>query len=158
DVEEGIRRGMYRLEGDANPDVRLLASGPIVDEARRAARLLREQFDLAVEVWSVTSYTELARDAHDALRRQRLGDTETTPYVTQQLAGSQAPVVGASDYVRAVADSIRVAVPADYAVLGTDGFGRSDTRARLRDYFEVDARWIARTALAQLGREVDDEV
>jgi pyruvate dehydrogenase E1 component len=149
-AEEGIVRGMYCLKFEPNPDVRLLAAGPILKEAIAAAALLREKFALTAEIWSVTSFTELARDGVAAERKQRLSGRPSEPYVTRQLKRSAAPVVAASDYVRSLADSIRAYVPARYAVLGTDGFGRSDTRASLRDFFEVDARWIAYTALAEL--------
>src|SRR5690606_24417140 len=121
--------------------------GPILKEAVAAAQLLHTHFGLVAEVWSVTSYTLLARDGMDAERRERMGVSAALPYVTQQLQGSDAPVVADSDYVRAYADSIRAYVPARYVSLGTDGFGRSDTRSNLRDFFEVDARWIAWTAV-----------
>lgn len=156
-VEDGIVRGMYCLQPQQGADVRLLASGPILKEAVAAAQLLHTHFGLVAEVWSVTSYTQLARDGMDTERRERMGMSGPLPYVTQQLQGSDAPVVAASDYVRAYADSIRAYVPARYVALGTDGFGRSDTRNNLRDFFEVDARWIAWTAVCQLGDKVSPE-
>ncbi|MEO6920965.1 MAG: alpha-ketoglutarate dehydrogenase [Collimonas sp.] len=149
-VEEGIKRGMYCLERKKNADVRLLAAGPILKEAIAAAALLQEKFGINTEVWSVTSYTELARDGIAAQRNQRLSNASEAAYVTRQLGDSQAPVIAASDYVRSMAESIRAFVPASYVTLGTDGFGRSDTRANLRDFFEVDAKWIALTALSEL--------
>jgi pyruvate dehydrogenase E1 component len=149
-VEEGIVRGMYCLKSEPKPDVRLLAAGAMLKEALGAAALLRERFSLTAEVWSVTSFSELARDGMAAERRRRLGDDPAEPYVSAQLKRRAAPVVAASDYVRGVAESIRAFVPARYATLGTDGFGRSDTRANLRDFFEVDAKWIAFTALSEL--------
>jgi len=153
-VEEGIVRGMYCLKPEPNPDVRLLAAGAMLKEALAAAVLLQERFSLSAEVWSVTSFSELARDGMAAERRRRLCSDACSeaaePYVSAQLKRSAAPVVAASDYVRAVAESIRAFVPARYATLGTDGFGRSDTRANLRDFFEVDAKWIAFTALSEL--------
>ncbi len=149
-AEEGIVRGMYCLQPEPMPDVRLLAAGAMLKEALAAAALLRQQFSLTAEVWSVTSFSELARDGVDAERRRRLCSDAAEPYVSAQLKRSAAPVVAASDYVRAVAESIRAFVPARYAVLGTDGFGRSDTRANLREFFEVDAKWIAFTALSEL--------
>ncbi|SFB29231.1 pyruvate dehydrogenase E1 component [Collimonas sp. OK607] len=150
-VEEGIRRGMYCLLPQENADVRLLAAGPILKEAIGAAALLKEKLGINAEVWSVTSYTELARDGIAAERLQRLSDSSAhASYVTQQLGRSNAPVVAASDYVRSIPESIRAYVPARYVTLGTDGFGRSDTRANLRDFFEVDAKWIAFTALREL--------
>ncbi len=150
-VEEGIRRGMYCLQPQENADVRLLAAGPILKEAIGAAALLKEKLGINAEVWSVTSYTELARDGVAAERLQRLSDSSArASYIAQQLGHSNAPVVAASDYVRSIPESIRAYVPARYVTLGTDGFGRSDTRANLRDFFEVDAKWIAFTALREL--------
>jgi len=156
-AQEGIKRGMYCLQPRKNADVRLLASGPILKEAIAAAALLKEKQGINAEVWSVTSFTELSRDGVAAQRDERLGVDSRQPFVTQQLAGSAAPVIAASDYVRAVADSIRAFVPAAYITLGTDGFGRSDTRANLRDFFEVDARWIAYTAFNELMRGKNPE-
>jgi pyruvate dehydrogenase E1 component len=152
-VEEGILRGMYCLQPIENAQVRLLAAGPMLKEAIAAARLLREQFSVVAEVWSVTSFTELARDGIAVERQNRLSTAAEKPYVTQQLGSSLAPVIAVSDYVRLLAESIRAFVPASYVTLGTDGFGRSDTRARLRDFFEVDARWIAFAALDALRAE-----
>jgi len=150
-VEEGIRRGMYCLAALPEAQVRLLAAGPVLKEAIAAAALLKEKLDIGAEVWSVTSYTELARDGIVSQRSQRLGHAGDKPYVTQVLGDGGAPVIAASDYVRAVAEGIRAFVPGSYTTLGTDGFGRSDTRANLRDFFEVDARWIAYTAFSQLS-------
>jgi len=149
-TEEGILRGMYCLASNPQAQVRLLGAGPILKEAREAARLLREHWQIEAEVWSVTSYTELARDGVAAQRRQRLAGDETAPYVTRQLAGSMAPVVAVSDYIRSLPESIRAFVPARYVTLGTDGFGRSDTRVNLRDFFEIDARSIAHAALSEV--------
>lgn len=149
-VEEGILRGMYCLDKCAAPEVRLLAAGPILKEAVAAAALLQDKLGIQAEVWSVTSYTELARDGMATQRQQRLGYSDVQPYVTQILTGSDVPVVAVSDYVRALADGIRAFVPGAFVSLGTDGFGRSDTRSNLRDFFEVDARWIAYTAFTQL--------
>src|SRR5690606_4080204 len=111
-VEAGILRGMYCLQARSDADVRLLAAGPMLKEALGAAQLLHEHLGLVAEVWSVTSYTELARDGIAAERQQRLGNDSASSYVSQQLEGSTAPVIGVSDYVRAVADSIRAFVPA----------------------------------------------
>ncbi len=149
-VEDGIRRGMYCLQPRENADVRLLAAGPILKEAIAAAALLKDKFDVNAEVWSVTSYTELSRDGIAAQRDERLGKAGALAYVAQQLGAGTAPVVAASDYVRGIPESIRAFVPARYVTLGTDGFGRSDTRANLRDFFEVDAKWIAYAAFSEL--------
>jgi pyruvate dehydrogenase E1 component len=112
--------------------------------------LLKEQFNVQAEVWSVTSFSELARDGSACERARRLQGSNELPWITQQLQESDAPVIAVSDYVRAVPESVRAYVPSHYVTLGTDGFGRSDTRAALRDFFEVDAKWIAYTALAEL--------
>jgi pyruvate dehydrogenase E1 component len=152
-VEEGILRGMYCLQPVADAKVRLLGAGPMLKEAIAAARLLHERFSIAAEVWSVTSFTELARDGIAVERRNRhshLSAAGAKPYVTRQMDWSDAPVIAVSDYVRLLAESIRAYVPARYVTLGTDGFGRSDTRVQLRDFFEVDARWIAFAALDAL--------
>jgi pyruvate dehydrogenase E1 component len=149
-AEDGIRRGMYCLRRAEHADVRLLAAGPILKEAVAAAALLTERFGVSAEVWSVTSFPELARDGIAAQRNARLSGSAAQAYVAQQLGRGAAPVIAVSDYVRALAESIRAHVPAPYVTLGTDGFGRSDTRANLRDFFEVDARWIAFTALSEL--------
>lgn len=147
--KEGILRGMHCVAPCDNADVRLLAAGPILKEAAAAARLLQEQFSIAAEVWSVTSFSELSRDGIASERAQRLQQSTELPWITQQLQGNHSPVIAVSDYVRAVPESVRAFVPGRYVTLGTDGFGRSDTRANLRDFFEVDAKWIAYTALAE---------
>ncbi|MDB5727046.1 MAG: pyruvate dehydrogenase (acetyl-transferring), homodimeric type, partial [Noviherbaspirillum sp.] len=152
-VEEGILRGMYCVQPVLNAKVRLLGAGPMLKEAIAAARLLQVRFSITAEVWSVTSFTELARDGVAVERQNRLSGTDEKPYVTRQLDASIAPVVAVSDYVRLLPESIRAYVPAQYVTLGTDGFGRSDTRAQLRDFFEVDARWIALAALHALRRQ-----
>jgi pyruvate dehydrogenase E1 component len=152
--------GMYLFEraGEAGRGaVQLLASGAILREALAAAALLREHFGLATGVWSVTSWSELAREGIARERERRLGHETTPAYATARLSASEGPLVAATDYVRAVPESIRAFVPAGrrYVTLGTDGFGRSDTRAALRDFFEVDARWIAHAAV---GAAVDDGI
>ncbi|WP_018868072.1 MULTISPECIES: pyruvate dehydrogenase (acetyl-transferring), homodimeric type [unclassified Thioalkalivibrio] len=154
-AEEGIRRGLYRLQagGRKKKKVRLLGSGTILREAIAASDLLDKDFGVAAEVWSATSFNELARDGRDVERHARL-HPEAKPrksWVEECLGGSDAPVVAATDYVQAYADQIRAFVPADYRVLGTDGFGRSDTRAALRRHFEVDRYHIAVAALKALA-------
>jgi pyruvate dehydrogenase E1 component len=151
--QEGILRGMYCVQPVADAKVRLLGAGPMLKEAIAAAHLLQVRFSIAAEVWSVTSFTELARDGAAAERKNRFTGADMKPYVTCQLDSSKAPVIAVSDYVRLLPESIRAYVPAQYVTLGTDGFGRSDTRAQLRDFFEVDARWIALAALQALHRE-----
>jgi pyruvate dehydrogenase E1 component len=148
-AREGILRGMHRVLAPQGPQARLLAAGAILKEALIAAELLRQHFDVEAEVWSVTSFSELARDGMAADRANRWREQPALPYVTQQLQGTM-PVIAASDYVKAVAESIRAWVSAPYVTLGTDGFGRSDTRAALRDHFEVSAAWIAFATIEKL--------
>ena len=155
-VEEGILRGMYRLrrsEHDGRPRVNLLGSGSILNEAMRAARILEENYDVAADVYSVTSYKSLYMDAIDCERWNTLHpDAEPRrPYVAQVLDGSDGVYVAASDYVKALPASLARWIPGRYAFLGTDGFGRSGNRAELRDFFEVDARYIALAALRALA-------
>jgi len=150
DLREGILRGMYCVSPCQQPQVRLLGAGPLLKEAMAAADLLEGIFSVRTEVWSVTSFSELARDGIACERERRLQQTSSEAWVTRQLADSNAPVIAVSDYVRAVPETIRAYVPARYVTLGTDGFGRSDTRACLRDFFEVDAKWIAYTALCEV--------
>jgi pyruvate dehydrogenase E1 component len=154
-VEDGIRRGLYRYQagGRRKKKVRLMGSGTILREAIEAANLLDDDFGVSAEVWSATSFTELARDGRDCARHARLHPDAKArkSWVEQCLGGSEAPVIAATDYVQAYADQIRAFVPADYRVLGTDGFGRSDTRTALRRHFEVDRYHIAVTALKALA-------
>jgi pyruvate dehydrogenase E1 component len=156
---EGILRGLHRIQACDTPQLRLLGAGPLLKETIAAAALLQEHFGIQAEVWSVTSFSELARDGIACERARRLKQSDALPWVTQQLGESNAPVIAVSDYVRTVAESVHAYVPAPYVTLGTDGFGRSDTRAALRDFFEVDARWICYIALSELfaGQKTDAE-
>jgi len=153
-VEDGIRRGMYRVRTNAKAKVQLLASGPILREALAAAERLEKEWDVGADVWSVTSFTELRRDGMSVARWNRLHPgAPRTSYVEQCLAQTRGPVIAASDYVSALADLIRPWVPRSYTALGTDGFGRSDTRAALRSFFEVDRNSIALAAMTALAAE-----
>jgi pyruvate dehydrogenase E1 component len=147
DAKEGILKGMYRLR--AGSDTQLLGSGPILREVLRAAELLETDWGVKAGVWSVTSFTELRRNGMEAERARRLGGWAES-WVEKCLKNTSPVTVAASDYVSAVADLIRPYVPGKYVALGTDGFGRSDTRAALRAFFEVDARSIALAALAAM--------
>jgi len=157
--EEGILRGMYLLRGADGARVQLMGSGTILREVEAAAELLAQDFDVAADVWSVPSFTELGRDGMAVERWNRLHPTEQprVPYVEQCLADRPGPVVAATDYIRAFADQIRPYVPRSYRVLGTDGFGRSDYRRKLRRFFEVDRHHVTVAALASLAEagEVD---
>jgi pyruvate dehydrogenase E1 component len=162
-VREGIVKGIYRFRtlapagGPENaPRVHLLGSGSILNEAVKAQEILAEQFNVASTVWSVTSYTELRRDAIEVDRWNWLHPTEEprVPYVVQQLlAEDSRPVIAASDYLKALPDAIAKWVDVPFTSLGTDGFGRSATREELRDFFEVDSRHIAFAALSALVRD-----
>jgi len=149
DVRAGILRGLYRVRasGLGAARVRLLGAGTILREALAAAELLESEFDVGADVYSATSFTELRREAMALERAARLGESRTAPWIAQQLPANGAPVVAASDYVSSVPDLIRPWIADRYVALGTDGFGRSDTRAALRAFFEVDRRSIALAAL-----------
>jgi pyruvate dehydrogenase E1 component len=170
--EDGIRKGMYLLREGAkretedgkaeSPRVQLMGSGAILREVIAASEVLEQHYGVSADVWSVTSFNELRREAHAVTRRNRLNPEGplTSPYVTVLLKDRPGPVVAATDYIRAYADQVREYVPQDdYLVLGTDGFGRSDTRENLRRFFEVDRNHIAWTALVGLNRrgQFDDE-
>ena len=152
-VAEGILKGMYRLEtvGDGAKKVRLLGSGAILREVRKAAARLWKDYGVASEVFSVTSFTELARDGADVARWNLLHPAAPPrrAHIAECLAGD-APVIAATDYVRVHAESVRGCFEAPYRVLGTDGFGRSDTREKLRAFFEVDERFVTLAALREL--------
>ena len=158
-AQEGILKGMYPLtNGGGNgkgPRVQLLGSGTILREAIAAADLLRDDFGVAADIWSVPSFTQLRRDGIDTERWNMLHPTEPQrrSYVETCLADRPGPVVAATDYIRAFADQIRPYVPRRYRVLGTDGFGRSDYRERLRSFFEIDRHYITVAALRSLAEE-----
>jgi pyruvate dehydrogenase E1 component len=149
DASEGVLKGMYLLKKSEKAKVQLLGSGPILREVIAAADLLKNDWKIEADVWSVTSFTELRRDGMQAERTRRLGGSAVS-WVEKCLQGAPGPVIAASDYVSALADLIRPYVPGKYVALGTDGFGRSDTRAALRSFFEVDAKSIVVAALAAL--------
>jgi pyruvate dehydrogenase E1 component len=151
-VRDGILRGLYlvRPSGKGAARVRLLGSGTILREALAAADLLEGDFGVGAAVYSVTSFTELRREAMALERSRRLGNGRDAPWVEQLLPANGTPVVAASDYVSALPDLIRPWIRDRYVVLGTDGFGRSDTRAALRRFFEVDRKAIAVAALAEV--------
>ncbi|MEO2217531.1 pyruvate dehydrogenase (acetyl-transferring), homodimeric type [Chromobacterium vaccinii] len=156
-AEEGILKGMYLLQdgGDAKVKVQLMGSGTILREVMAAADLLKADFGIGADIWSVTSFNQLRRDGMEAERHNLLNPTAEaqSSYVEQQLAGRNGPVIAATDYIRNYADQIRAYVPGRYVVLGTDGFGRSDSRANLRSFFEVDRYHVALAALSALARD-----
>jgi pyruvate dehydrogenase E1 component len=150
-------RGMYRLRagGKGKVRVQLLGSGTILREVLAAAELLQERFAIPADVWSVTSFSELRRDALDAERwNARHAESEArVSYLAKSFADVRGPFVAATDYMKLVSDQIRQWVPGRYVVLGTDGFGRSDGREALRHHFEVDRKSVVVAALKALADE-----
>jgi pyruvate dehydrogenase E1 component len=155
DVIDGILKGMYQLQERPDAAVQLLGSGTILREAIAAAELLHNDFGIAANVWSVTSWSELRRDGMACARHNRLNPAATprSSHVENALSVHHGPVIAVSDYVTAVPDLIRAWVPRRYVALGTDGYGRSDTRENLRRFFEMDRHHIAVAALAALADE-----
>ncbi len=158
--EEGIIKGMYLFARGAAANktrVQLLGSGTILREVIAGAAMLDEEWGVAADVWSCPSFTELAREGAEIARSNLLNPTakEKIPYVTQQLEKTAGPIVASTDYMKLFAEQIRAYVPKGrtYRVLGTDGFGRSDTRAKLRSHFEVDRRFVVVAALKALCDE-----
>ncbi|MFL2846624.1 MAG: pyruvate dehydrogenase (acetyl-transferring), homodimeric type, partial [Pseudohongiellaceae bacterium] len=163
-VEKDIINGMYLLEDGNSKEfkvgkpinkehrVRLLGSGTILREARKAAELLRTEYSVAVDVWSVTSFNELRREALEIGRENMLNSDKKpkVPFVTDKLSKQAGPVISATDYMKIHSDQVREFIPDTYRVLGTDGFGRSDSREQLRHFFEVDMKFIAAAALYEL--------
>jgi pyruvate dehydrogenase E1 component len=164
-VEEGVLRGLYRFSAapEGERRVQILASGPILLQAIRAQDMLRERFGVAADIWSATSFQQLRNEALDVERWNRLHpDAEQrVPYVRQCLGPSEGPIVAATDYMKAVPDMVSRWIDRPYTVLGTDGFGRSDTREALRTHFEVNAEHVAYAALYSLcldGKSTPDEL
>lgn len=157
-AEEGIIKGLYRFQKTAKPGkkhVNLMGSGTILMQAIKAAEMLKKDFGVTSDLWSATSFNELARDGQDVERHNRLNPLgkQRKAYVTEQLEGAKGPVIVATDYMKNYAEQVRSFVPGRFTVLGTDGFGRSDSRVNLRRFFEVDANHIAAAAMVDLFRE-----
>jgi pyruvate dehydrogenase E1 component len=157
--EEGIVKGLYRLQQNTKKTnkkaVQLLGSGTILREVIAAAEILKQEFGVDADVWSATSFNELRREGLSASRWNMLHPEEKPrlSYVEECLGKAKGPVIAATDYVKSYADQIREFIPADYTVLGTDGFGRSDSRERLRHFFEVDRYFVTIAALSALVKE-----
>jgi pyruvate dehydrogenase E1 component len=154
-AEEGILQGIYLLtpcQKPAKTHVQLMGSGTILREVIEASRILAEDYEITSDVWSVTSFNELRRDGLSVERHNRLHPNEAPQdaYVTKALKNHTGPVIAATDYMRLYADQIRPFIPNHYVTLGTDGYGRSDTRERLRHFFEVDAKFIVLAAIDAL--------
>jgi len=154
---EGILKGLYRFRaaGEGKARLQLFGSGPILNEALRAQQILGEKYGVAADVWSVTSYNELRRDALRAERWNRLHPDRPrqVPYLLQALGGAEGPIIAATDYMKVVADQVAPWLPGRLETLGTDGFGRSDNREYLRQHFEINAESIAAAALSRLARD-----
>ena len=156
-IEEGIIKGMYLLQGGGKKKkkVQLMGSGTILREAIAAAQLLNKDWGVDADIWSCPSFNELAREAQEVERWNRLHplEKERIPYISQLFKGHRGPVIAATDYIQQYAEQVRQWIPATYTVLGTDGFGRSDTRVELRRHFEVNAVNIVVAALKALADE-----
>ncbi len=158
-AEEGILRGIYKFKASSKKRAKhrahLLGSGTILNEALKAQRMLEDKFGIAADVWSVTSYKQLYHDAIDCERDNLLNydGQERVPFIVQQLEGEEGIFVAASDYLKALPLTVAKWIPGPLTALGTDGYGRSDARDALRDFFEVDARHIAFAAILSLARE-----
>jgi len=156
---EGVLKGLYRFKASVKKDAKLraqlLGSGTIMFEVLKAQQILEEKYGVSADVWSVTSYKQLYRDANDCERWNILHPAEAAkvPYVTQTLKDTQGPFVAASDYMKVLPQSLAKWVPGQLVSLGTDGFGRSESREALRDFFEVDAKHIVLATLGALVRE-----
>ena len=157
-VEDGIIQGMYQFKVSTAPGglrVQLLGCGAILREVEAAAAILESDYQVAADIWSMTSVNELQREGK-AVQRWNLLHPEVeprVPYVTRLLRDTSGPAVAATDYIKAYADQIREFVPGAYTVLGTDGFGRSDTRSKLREFFEISREYIVLAALKALADE-----
>ena len=156
-TEAGIIKGGYLFQkgGEGKLRVQLMGAGTILNEVRKAAGLLLKDFGVQADIWSLTSINELTREGQDVQRWNMLHPQETprVPYLTQQLAGAEGPVVIATDHMKSYADQLRAFIPQPLHVLGTDGFGRSDSRERLRRHFEVDAYHVVVAALHKLAEQ-----
>jgi pyruvate dehydrogenase E1 component len=158
-IREGILKGMYRFresqKKDAKLQAQLLGSGTIMYEVLKAQEILEKQYGVAADVWSVTSYKQLYRDGNDCERWNFLhpGEPARVPYVTTCLKDTQGVIVAASDYMKVLPESVGKWIPRGFTALGTDGFGRSESRAALRDFFEVDAKFIVLATLSALAND-----
>jgi len=158
-ARDGIVKGLYRFRATAKKDAarraQLFGSGAILPEVIKAQEILESKYDVGADVWSVTSYGELYRDGHGCERWNMLhpGETPRVPYVTACLKDAPGVLVAASDYLKALPDAIDRWLPRPLLALGTDGFGRSENRISLRDFFEVDYRYIVVATLSALARD-----
>lgn len=160
--EQGIIKGMYKLKtiGNSMIEVQLMGSGTILREVEKAAKMLADDWGVKSSIWSVTSFNELTREAQaiDRINRFNTSGITQVPYITKCLEDVNGPIIVATDYMRNFAEQVRKYVPNRYEVLGTDGFGRSDSRAALREFFEVNAKYITIVALKALSDEGEIEI
>jgi pyruvate dehydrogenase E1 component len=160
--EEGILRGIYKYKSaaDGKAAMQLFGSGSILNEALRAQNLLAEKYGVPADVWSVTSYNELRRDALAIERWNRLhpAEPENRPHILTVLEGAEGPIVAATDFMKMVPDQLSPWLGRRLITLGTDGFGRSDNREHLRRHFEVNAESIVTAALSRLARDGNFDV
>jgi pyruvate dehydrogenase E1 component len=158
-ARDGILKGLYKFRATSKPAARLraqlLGSGAILPEVIKAQEILESKYDVGADIWSVTSYSELYRDGHACDRWNMLhpGATPKVPYITQQLGAASGVLIAASDYLKALPDSVDRWLPRPLTALGTDGFGRSENRASLREFFEVDYRYVIVATLAALAKD-----
>jgi pyruvate dehydrogenase E1 component len=163
DVEEQIIKGIYKLESvatkKAKANVQLMGSGTILLQVREAAQILAKDYGVSSDVYSVTSFNELAREGQDVVRWNMLNpeSKQKTSYVGKVITSAKGPAIAATDYIKNYADQVRAFIDTEYRVLGTDGFGRSDSRANLRQHFEVDQNYIVVAALFELANRGDIE-
>jgi pyruvate dehydrogenase E1 component len=158
-ARDGILKGLYKFRSTANPNAplraQLFGSGAILPEVIKAQEILESKYNVGADVWSITSYSELYREGHAVERWNLLhpGATPQLPYVTKCLADAPGVLIAASDYVKVLPDSIDRWLPRRLTTLGTDGFGRSESRAGLREFFEVDYRYVIVATLGALARD-----
>ena len=155
-TQEGIVKGMYKFSTsaiDSDLEVQLLASGPMLQESIKAVSILEDDFGVTVNLYSVTSYAQLARDAQTVERCNRNNLSDKVPYITEVLANESGPVIAVSDYARSLVEPLARHIPNSMSVLGTDGFGLSDTRAMMREHFEVNSAYIAYSCLYELYKQ-----
>jgi pyruvate dehydrogenase E1 component len=156
-VEEGIVRGIYQLKAapGGKAAAQLFGSGPILNEVLRAQQILAEKYGVETDVWSVTSYNELRREALGVERWNRLhpAEAEKTPYIVSALSKAKGPIIAATDYMKALPDLLAPWLTGRLLSLGTDGFGRSDNREHLRRHFEVNAESVVAATLSRLARD-----
>ena len=153
--EKNILKGMYLFKENVDAKIQLLGSGAILREVIRAGEILEGIYNIGANIWSVTSFNELRKEGLDCDRWNTMHPLETPrkSFVEQSLEKFEGPCVAATDYMKAYADQIREFIPNTYKVLGTDGYGRSDSRRKLREHFEVDSTFIVLTALKALADE-----